>query len=469
MKAYTIKALAMAIAALTASMAANADNKDNKNKSAEINHNHVVTEVRNNTTNNDTTTNTNTTTNTDTTTNTNTTTNNTTTNDTTNNNTTNNTTTETRIVNDDERREKNNHGVDVNFKKDIRLSSDIKFSGSPTVSGEIVLDSAAMSVIDNRQSVSNNAAGNSLVTNDASIGDDVGSDASGNLGFNVAAGDNNVQDNAAALSATDASFSFGLADAEVFVNQSGTSNYTLNSGVTNTAGLSGNAFANASGNIAVNVASGNNNMQKNALAGSVATSAYATASVASNQVSSGNLVVNYGHYERMVDSVGITLGGTVSGSISGGGSYGGTGNAYQMQNFYPDIWPGAGQHPTQNPQWGHADFDDEAQGAVLNPYNPGHGGLAFDTDEQGTFQFDEMTNADLTASLSGQIVNVSYVAVDATNTSTLSGSAFSGASGNIGVNVASGTGNMQANSLSMAVAQPTTPPDGGGGGGGGGG
>lgn len=270
MKAYTIKALAMAVAALTASMAANADNKDNKNKSAEINHNHVVTEVRNNTTNN--TTNNDTTTNTNTTTNTDTTTNNTTTNDTTNNNTTNNTTTETRIVNDDERREKNNHGVDVNFKKDIRLSSDIKFSGSPTVSGEIVLDSAAMSVIDNRQSVSNNAAGNSLVTNDASIGDDVGSDASGNLGFNVAAGDNNVQDNAAALSATDASFSFGLADAEVFVNQSGTSNYTLNSGVTNTAGLSGNAFANASGNIAVNVASGNNNMQKNALAGSVATS-----------------------------------------------------------------------------------------------------------------------------------------------------------------------------------------------------
>ena len=475
MKAYKTTALAMSIAALTASMAANA--ADDKNQSADINHNHVVTEVRNNKTSNDTTTKN------DTTTTTTTTTTNTTSNDTNNNyvsnysatsNTVNNventtTNNEYRNVEDHERREKDNHAVDVSFKKDIRLSSDIQFSGSPTISGDIEIDSAAISIIDNRQSASDNMAINELVTNDAAIGDDVGSDASGNLGFNVAAGDNNVQDNAAALSATDASFSFGMADAEVFVNQSGSANLTLNSGVTNSAGLSGNAFSNASGNIAVNLASGNNNMQKNALAGSVATSAYATASVASNQVSSGNAVANYGHYERMVDTIDVTMSGTVDGSISGGGSYGGTGNAYQHQNFYPDIWPGAGQHPTNNPQWGHADLDNEAQGATQNPYNPGNGGLAFDTDEEGTFS--EQSNADLTASLSGQIVDVSYVAVDATNTAGLSGSAFSGASGNIGVNVAAGTGNMQANSLSMAVAQPTAAPGGGGdtGGGNGGG
>ena len=54
-----------------------------------------------------------------------------------------------------------------------------------------------------------------------SIGDDVGSAASGNLQFNVAAGDNNVQDNAAALASTDAAFAFGLADSEIFVEQSG--------------------------------------------------------------------------------------------------------------------------------------------------------------------------------------------------------------------------------------------------------
>mgnify|MGYP002714639844 CR=1 FL=1 len=44
----------------------------------------------------------------------------------------------------------------------------------------------------------------------------------------------------------------------------------------------------------------------------------------------------------------------------------------------------------------------------------------------------------------------------------LDGDALAGAKGNIGVNVASGTGNLQANSLALAVAQPST---GGGGGG----
>ncbi|UWX04006.1 hypothetical protein H1235_00050 [Pseudoxanthomonas sp. NC8] len=46
----------------------------------------------------------------------------------------------------------------------------------------------------------------------------------------------------------------------------------------------------------------------------------------------------------------------------------------------------------------------------------------------------------------------------ATNTAALSGNAFSGASGNIGVNVSAGTGNLQANSLSLAVAQPSAAP-----------
>ncbi|REN02368.1 adhesin, partial [Mycobacterium tuberculosis] len=85
----------------------------------------------------------------------------------------------------DERQEKNNHGVDVNIEKDLRLSSDISFSGDPEITGSIDIDSAAIAVIDNRQSVTNNLAGNSLVTNSASIADDVGADASGNLGFNV--------------------------------------------------------------------------------------------------------------------------------------------------------------------------------------------------------------------------------------------------------------------------------------------
>lgn len=441
--------LAMAIAALTTSAAASAAD-DDKNASANIDHQHKVTEIRENIKTNITTE-------------------------------ANlkldasltlkgdyEDTQKTTSIQSDERKEKNNHGVDVNLQKDLRLSSNIMFSGRPTVTGNIDLDSAAIAVVDNRQSITENWGINGMLTNDASITDDVGSNASGNLGFNVSSGDNNAQDNAAALSAADASFSFGLADAEVFVNQLGADNLTNNNGVTNTAGLSGNAFANASGNIGVNVTSGNNNMQKNALAASVATTAYANATVSSNQVSNYNTVSNSGEYQRLVDTIDINMSGEVSGTYegSGAGDYNGTGMAYQANDFYPDIWSADednADHPVDSPQWGHVDFDSEAQGAYANPLRDGAGGLAMDTEEEGELGFEESGDVDLLASLSGQIVDVTWVAVNAaTNTASLSGSAFSGASGNIGVNVSSGTGNMQANSLAMAVAQPAaTPTDGG--------
>ncbi|MGY0557553.1 MULTISPECIES: adhesin [unclassified Lysobacter] len=382
------------------------------------------------------------------------------------------------VVNSDIRKEGNEHQVAVSLKKDLSLSSDIAITGAPTVSGDIVIDSAAIAVVDNRQSSSDNEGFNDMLTNDASIEDDVGSEASGNLAFNVAAGDNNVQDNAAALSAADASFAFGMADAEVFVNQAGSGNLTTNVGVINDAGIGGNAFNAASGNIGVNVTSGNNNQQKNALAASVATSAYAQSSVSSNQNSSGNLTDNIGHYESRSETVDIDITGFVdgftvaegSGSYEGSasGEYAGTGNAYQAHNFYPDDWD-EGPHPGGNDS-GHTDFDGEAQGAVNNPYRDVDdagteiGGFAFDTDEAGTYEgsesgelgYSEMGIAILDATLSGSVTNWYDIAVNATNTASLSGSAFSAASGNIGVNVSAGTGNMQANSLAMAVAQPST-------------
>jgi len=456
----TVKKTVLAMAIATASTAAAANGWDNQNANANINHNHVVTETRNDThnhTDNEVR-------------------NWTRSNTTVRNNTDTSNVTRNRTVNineqvqknsniqADERKEKNNHGVDVNLEKDLRLSSDINFSGDPTISGDIDLDSAAIAVIDNRQSISNNVTGNSLVTNSASIADDVGAGASGNLGFNVVAGDNNAQDNAASLSAADASFSFGMADAEVFVNQAGFGNTTMNSGVTNAAGLGGNAFGGASGNIGVNIASGNNNEQKNALAASVATSAMAQSSISSNQVSTGNTVSNAGFVQSYTDTVQVGLSGRVAGGTLavGAGTYRGTGNAYQMANYYLDTWSGDLPHPGGNAT-GHIDLDNEIQNATMNPNRPGVGGLGFDTRESGTSQFVELGVADLYASLSGTVNTTRWVNVNATNTSALSGSAFSGASGNIGVNVASGTGNLQANSLALAVAQPST---GGGTGGG---
>lgn len=404
-------------------------------------------------------------------------------------------------VNVDVRKEKNAHSVDVDLKKKLALSTDVSITGDPTVSGNIKTDSAAIAVIDNRQSVSGNVGANDKLTNRSSIGDNVAAKASGNIGMNVAAGDNNAQDNAASLSAADASFSFGMADAEVFVNQSGSGNATLNNGVTNAAGIGGDAFSGATGNIGVNVASGNNNEQKNALAASVAKTDYAQSSISSNQMSSGNVVSNAGTVERIDDTTEVSMSGTVQGLSLGvgvggyagtsSGSYSGTtsskesGNAYQMTNFYPDMWSNSSNddpthvHPG-NSLFAHADFDNQTQGNVPNPARPGVGGLGFDlvgsssgtergttrSEEHGQLGFVELSASDLFANLSGTVVTSRYIIHDATNTASLSGNAFENASGNIGVNIASGTGNLQANSLALAVAQPaaSSPPPATGGG-----
>lgn len=402
-------------------------------------------------------------------------------------------------VNVDVRKEKNAHSVDVAFKKHLGLSTDVKISGDPKVSGDIKTDSAAIAVIDNRQSVSDNEGTNDNLKNTSSIGDEVASKASGNIGMNVAAGDNNTQDNAASLSAADASFSFGMADAEVFVNQQGNDNSTWNKGVTNAAGVGGDAFKGATGNIGVNVTSGNNNEQKNALAASVAKTDYAQSSISSNQISHDNSVHNDGLVQRFDDTTKVSLSGPVRGlsfgfgagnySGSSNGTYSGTtssdsrGSDYQANNIYPDMWTGL-FHPSGT-QTGHFDLDGEDQGAVKNPFRGNDslgqpiGGLAFDTTshstgresgtthstESGRLGFEELSFNDLFASLSGAVVTSRYVIHDATNDASLSGNAFESASGNIGVNVAAGTGNLQANSLALAVAQPTaTPPSTGGGG-----
>ncbi|BFI97119.1 MAG: hypothetical protein RSP_26290 [Rhodanobacter sp.] len=384
----------------------------------------------------------------------------------------------------------NQHSQKVDISKRIHLSTDVRISGDPMVTGTINTDSAAIAVIDNQQSVSSNAASNTALNNNSSISDNVANNASGNIGMNVAAGDNNAQDNAAALSATDASFAFGMADGEVFVNQAGMGNATMNSGVNNTAGVSGNAFQNASGNIGVNVASGNNNEQKNALAASVATTDFAQSSISSNQVSSHNQVSNAGYAQEYSNTTEVSLSGAVQGysigfgeghyagrtqgSYSGSGTVSESGNAYQSSNFYPDTWTGT-SHPGGNAT-GHIDFDNQAQGAVQNPNRPGVGGFGFDTasagttteqgqsrgTEQGGLGFIELSASDLYADLSGSVVTSQWVMVNASNSATLSGNAFQNASGNIGVNVASGTGNLQANSLALAVAQPSTGSSGGG-------
>lgn len=414
-----------------------------------------------------------------------------------------------------------NNSIDVKLKKEIKNTKNVDISGHVSVFGAIPVTSSAMAVVDDKQINTGNVVSNTHHTNNATASGGAMSGASGNIGLNISAGDNNMQDNAAALSAADAYFVFGSADAEIFVTQANASNATLNSGNVNTASLGGDVLSNAKGNIGVNISAGSSNLQKNNLAVSSAPSRLSEASVANVQRSANNTTVNAGRLDVYRDTTYVELSGPVrgytvgyeaggyagntSGSYAGnqggayygwqGGSYSGqesgstAGMSWQASNIYPDAWatastPPGYQHPTDGPTTGHVDIDNQTQGAVQNPLRPGVGGLAFDNrgsyggtqsgtysggqegyyyggeagnyrgSERGNYAGYEVGYADLAANLSGYVTTTRLVYTPTANNASLSGNALAGATGNIGVNIAAGTGNMQSNSLAVSYATP---------------
>ncbi|WP_137822669.1 hypothetical protein [Pseudomonas sp. D(2018)] len=120
--------------------------------------------------------------------------------------------------------------------------------------------------------------------------------ATGNVGANVVAGDNNQQANAAAIATADASFVFGHAQGEananINVTQKAHDNDLTNYGNPNSASITGSGNG-AQGNVGMNVASGNFNQQKNDMAiASSEQATTATASVTVLQESNGNTTAN---------------------------------------------------------------------------------------------------------------------------------------------------------------------------------
>lgn len=127
----------------------------------------------------------------------------------------------------------------------------------------------ASASVDDSQINHNNSVENNETKNTATVSGSLGG-ASGNVGVNVAAGDNNQQANAAAIATADAAFVFGgfggsSASASVAVDQQAYDNALTNYGNPNDATLTGSANG-ASGNAAINIAAGNYNQQKNDMA-----------------------------------------------------------------------------------------------------------------------------------------------------------------------------------------------------------
>lgn len=356
----------------------------------------------------------------------------------------------------------------VEIEKKVKVENEVKVKGEVRVRGDIDVDAESMALVDTKQESVLNWVDNWIVDNNAVVDGNAMQNAQGNIGLNVTAGDNNAQTNDAALSTVDAAFVF--ADAESFGYQKAARNSTSNFATRNTARLSGNALQNATGNIGVNVSAGNSNVQANALAASVNDSGtMAKASSYTNQVTADNWTSNTGALFQIPNVLNVTLGAQLSGAYAGSGfgGYAGSTRAtlWQANNYYPDAWavcsqgPGCNptnpDHPTDGRRTGHIDFDVAAQGAVPNPLNNGAtGGFSFDSrgSESGSLGFFEFGSVALSGVVSGQVVFLQTVFRPHTNTALLDGNALQNAQGNIGVNIAAGTNNLQRNSLAIAAA-----------------
>ena len=360
------------------------------------------------------------------------------------------------------------------------------------IGGKIPVKGYVKALTKNDQFNMFNSVNNIENSNTAVVDGQTLKNAKGHIGLNMVAGDFNAQSNVSSIAYGKAGRS--LTNAKIFSVQKAMWNYTLNKGMTNSASVGGEALKNAKGKIGLNVAAGTDNAQSNLLAIAVAPAKVAQATAYVQQKSMFNSTSNvpvkvqevkyYPVYLRMYASG--TAGGTwFSGGYSGseGGTVSGdvTGMSYQASNFYPDTWklnPSYGphdQHPHSPKQIGHLDMDVQTQGAIDNPFREGVGGLAFDNDNTLNGEYSGSESGSLWGGIGAQSINLSGCVygsipvvvtknINTKNIARLSGQALMNAKGDIGVNIAAGTNNLQANALSISyIPAPAPAPTPGGG------
>jgi hypothetical protein len=274
-----------------------------------------------------------------------------------------------------------------------------------------ILAGASASAIDAQNSDSN-VVNNQATQNNATMSNSLNG-SSGNMGANVAAGDGNQQDNAAAI-ASDEAFIFGTANGASSlssVNQVNNNNYVSNNSTVNTASISGSGN-NSSGNIGLNSTSGNFNQQKNNMAIASGTNGQSQAISASSQSSTGLVVENQGVQTFKKD--------TLTGTFQGAGSFVAVGVAKTKADNH-DNHGGYGNDRSNN--HGNSGNSTSTFAAV------------------GAFELGGVTTQ--------QVLTPSGWTAPVYNTASLTNS-LNGSSGNMGANVSSGVGNQQANSLSIS-------------------
>lgn len=277
----------------------------------------------------------------------------------------------------------------------------------PTLDQLLSITAGAGATVLDEQNSDGNKVTNQATKNTAEANDSLNG-SNGNMGANVAAGDGNQQDNAAALATADESFIFGSAVAVSSATQINNNNYVTNNSTQNNASLT-NAGNSGSGNIGINVTAGNFNQQKNNLAIAVSGGRVAQASAAADQSSTGLVVDNKGVRTYKTDTLTSTY--TASGTFKAKGT-------------------------------GAVEDDDHGGWG-----NKGGNGGGHDDDK---FKFSAVGTFELAGSNTQQVLTRDGWKNPVINNATMSNS-MNGFSGNGGANVSAGVGNQQSNSLSIAA------------------
>ncbi|MEY2342336.1 hypothetical protein AB4090_09540 [Acidithiobacillus sp. IBUN Pt1247-S3] len=258
-------------------------------------------------------------------------------------------------------------------------------------------------------------------SNETGLYGNVLQNASGNIGVNEAAGISNQQSNslAIAMAANNDSEGYSIGStANVGATQTLAADGTAQgnpffwwawSYVNNTAGLGSNALEGASGNIGVNMASGNSNQQSNNTALSASNNTY--------------------KYQNSTDYADATAGAT------------------QMSLYNGTMDTNVQDSATVNGNAGANASGNIGINVAAGAQNQQENGLAMAT----------MASPKTMANASAPVEQVAYYNGGSTTgsmyNSNVSGNALAGASGNIGLNVATGNGNQQVNTLAIASGQ----------------
>jgi len=353
------------------------------------------------------------------------------------------------------------NSIDVELSTSINIEKSLDIFGRIHIDGNVRADALSMATLDDKQLIDSssvqfedyqNANANTDTTaepglgqtstsplfteeglphpatysNTASVGNNTLAGATGNIGLNVAAGDYNLQENAAVLSSAE-----GLIPARSITSSSSSAEAS--------------AFASAANSSSASSTSTVNVTTVATTTGTVVSSTSTTNSHVTTTTGS-NVGTESG---SAVSSASETRNNTNTAYLSGGAEA----SSYSLQNLY-------------NTEFNSESYD--VQNTVItNNASVGSGALNGASGNIGVNvaagAFNIQKNALVIASVRGgnlaeaaagtiqhSLNNETYNET-VTNNATI-GSALVGASGNIGVNIAAGVGNLQLNSLTIANA-----------------